>query len=321
MKYFDPHEQQYHSKYNRAFTKYLYRIKLLWYKYICKRRIFAIAPWISMSWGRVEHNNWGDDINVFFLSHIASDVLLPREVYAQPKSIYFKGMSNFPIVYTIGSVLHLVSEDNAIIWGSGLINEKLLPPIKSITIKAVRGPLTRKVLMDHGFDCPQVYGDPALLLPLYYHPRKIKKKIKLGIIPHYVDENKAELSQFKNDDSITIIHMTGYRNWTDVINQILSCECVASSSLHGIIISEAYGVPNLWVEIKEPIVGDSSRRFKFHDFFQSIGLDREAPFSIQTDTKIEDIINQCLKYKKAPGLNLQPLIDACPFKLKNQRYE
>ena len=37
--------------------------------------------------------------------------------------------------------------------------------------------------------------------------------------------------------------------------------------------------------------------------------------------KIEDIINRCLKYKKAPGLNLQPLIDACPFKLKNQRYE
>ena len=48
-------------------------------------------------------------------------------------------------------------------------------------VLAVRGPLSRNYLLENGVDCPDVYGDPALLFPKYYKPH-IYKKYKLGII-------------------------------------------------------------------------------------------------------------------------------------------
>ena len=319
MNYFDPHEQYEHSRYNRVFSRYFWRLMFLWNKYVLKKRICCIGAWVSMSWGRVEHNNLGDDLNMFLLRRISKDFLMPRYVYACPKKVFFKGLSSLPVVYAIGSVLHLIDRPDSIIWGAGLLKEAFLPSPKTLNIRAVRGPLTRKVLVANGYDCPAVYGDPALLLPLYYRP-VVKKKYKIGIVPHYVDEDKKELDKFKSDDSVLIIHMTGYDKWENVVKQMLSCEFVVSSSLHGIIISEAYGVPNLWAEVREPIIGDVSRRFKFHDFFMSIGLDRSAPYIITEKTSVEDLLRQKDGYAKAPGLDLKPLIESCPFRLKDITY-
>lgn len=39
-----------------------------------------------------------------------------------------------------------------------------------LDIRSVRGPVTRNILMDLGYDVPSVYGDPAILLPLFYNP-------------------------------------------------------------------------------------------------------------------------------------------------------
>ena len=85
-------------------------------------------------------------------------------------------------------------------------------------------------------------------------------------------------------------------------------------------VSEAYGVLNLWAEIRESIIGDVSRRFKFHDFFMSIGLDRSAPYIITEKTSVEDLLRQKDGYAKAPGLDLKPLIESCPFRLKDITY-
>ena len=315
--YFDPHHQRNHSRYNYTFSALFYWGILLWNHYILKKRVVKIEPWISMSWGQIEHNNWGDDINIFFLSKISSDCLLPGHAYANPEVIYFRSLPGSPSVYLIGSILHLIRYPNSIVWGSGLVNESLLPTIQPLHILAVRGPLTRKVLTEHGYDCPAVYGDPALLLPYYYFPKNARKKYRIGFIPHYVDEDKEELVKFTNDYSVKIIHMSGYKGWKTVIDQILSCEYIVSSSLHGLIIAEAYHIPNLWGEFREPLVGDISRRFKFHDFFQSIGLDREKPYCITHETTLIDLLNQKKYYKKAPGLDLRPLVQVCPFRIKD----
>lgn len=317
VKYYDPHQQRTHSINNIRFSRYLYWAILLWNHYVLRRRIIKIEPWISINWGRVEHNNWGDDIIMFFLREISSDCLLPGKAYAYPYQIDFKCLPGSMSVYSIGSVLHLITRPNSIVWGSGLINESLLPKTQQLNILAVRGPQTRKVLLANGIECPEVYGDPALLLPYYYSPQHIKKKYKVGIIPHYVDADKEELSHLAGAESAHVIHMSGYRSWRSVIDQILSCEFIVSSSLHGLIIAEAYHIPNLWVEIKEPIVGDISRRFKYHDFFQSIGLDRERPYCITKDTTLSALYEQKRNYQAASGLDLRPLVRACPFQIKD----
>jgi len=317
VKYFEPHTRKNHSINNIRFSRYFYWCILLWNHFVLRKRVIKIEPWISVNWGRVEHNNWGDDINMFFLRKISSDCLLPGRALAHPYRIDFIHLPNTEPVFAIGSIFKLISKPNSIVWGAGLINESLLPEVRPLKVLAVRGPLTRKVLLENGIDCPAVYGDPALLLPYYYSPKHIQKKYRVGIIPHYVDEDKEELQQLVGEDSAIVIHMSGYRSWKSVVDQILSCEYIVSSSLHGLIIAEAYNIPNLWVEIKEPLIGDESRRFKFHDFFQSIGLDRKAPYCITEQTTLSDLIEQKSHYQVAPGIDLRPLVHACPFHIKN----
>ena len=317
MNYFDPHTRIVHSRINVFFSKYYYLLIFLWNKYVLKKSVVVIDPWISMSWGRLEHNNWGDDINLFMLQRITTERLIPFQAFGYPYGVIgFRGISSYPVVSAIGSVLHLIKKQNTIVWGSGLINEQLLPPVRPRKILAVRGPLTRNVLLSHGYDCPEVYGDPALLLPYVYSPKKKQKKYRIGIVPHYVDYYKEELKKFIKDEDVLIISMFDYKKWTDVIDQINSCEVVVSSSLHGLIVAEAYKVPNVWVEIREPLIGDMSRRFKYHDFFMSIGLDRDVPYKIDINTTKEDLIKQSRIYKRAPGLSLRNLVNVCPFNIK-----
>ena len=314
--YYNPQARIAHSKTNRRFSRCYFFLKFLFNKYILRKKVSVINAWISVSWGRVEHNNWGDDINVFFLNYISKDCILPVRALAFPvESINFYGLGKYPVICAIGSILHMIDNPNTIVWGAGLLNENLLPPIAPRQILAVRGPLTRQVLISKGFDCPEVYGDPALLLPYFYKPKQIRKKYKLGIIPHYVDCQKEEVKRFEGDEEVLIIKMSGYRKWTDIVDQVNSCEFVVSSSLHGLIVAESYHVPNLWVEIREPLEGDASTRFKFHDFFQSLGLDRDEPFTFNCYATKEDLLAQKAKYVRAPGISLRPLVDACPIKL------
>jgi len=64
----------------------------------------------------------------------------------------------------------------ALVYGSGI--RDIQQNIKGGIIKCVRGPLTRKRLIEIGCNCPPVYGDPALLLPLYYN-QIVSKKYQL----------------------------------------------------------------------------------------------------------------------------------------------
>ena len=150
-----------------------------------------------------------------------------------------------------------------------------------------------------------------MLIPYYYSPT-IPKRYKLGIIPHYDDYDSPLLDQLKNNPDILFIKMEGYNSWTQVIDQIVSCENIASSSLHGLIMAEAYGIPNLWIEVTGQLLGG---HFKFHDFFCSLGIDREQPFKITPTTTYEGIMDALKSYKKG-FIDLKPLIEASPFPIK-----
>ena len=83
----------------------------------------------------------------------------------------------------------LFTKPNSIIWGTGCIDKGMIGE-KPSKVYAVRGPLTREELLKKGIECPEVYGDPALLYPMIYNP-KVEKKYKWGIIPHYIEFESA----------------------------------------------------------------------------------------------------------------------------------
>lgn len=283
---------------NKAFTKML----------MMSRELFTpniiVHACIYFDWGKIMSRNWGDDINYHLLKKLTHKNVIP---YDQSSLANRKHKTCH---MCIGSTITFNHVDETIVWGAGVIDPSKPLKHKPIKVLAVRGPLSRKYLLDHGVECPEIYGDPALLMPQVYMP-KSEKKFKLGIIPHYDDFDNPALDHLKRDSSIHFIRLEGYKKWTDVLDQIASCEYIVSSSLHGIIISEAYGIPNLWVDISGKLIGG---HFKFHDFFLSIGVDRKEAFVITEKTCKQDLLDTEANY--IPGhIDVSKLIEVSPFKL------
>lgn len=265
------------------------------------------VPVNSYAWmnydGSIDHSNWGDDINWYFLKEIISGHLISYD-HARLTKLFHR-----PNYVVIGSTIDLRANADSIIWGAGIIdsNTSCLPQFKEI--RAVRGPYTRKKLMELGFKCPEVYGDPALLIPLHYHP-SIDKRFRLGIIPHFHDYDRVK-AQIQNLKNVKLIDIRHYNHWHGFVDEILSCESIASSSLHGLIVSEAFKIPNIWIEFRDGISRD---HFKYHDFFASVGKTvNPVLISGYSDAlKIEESLSGWM-----PGeLDLRPLIDCSPFKLR-----
>ena len=180
---------------------------------------------------------------------------------------------------------------------------------------AVRGPITRKHLLEKGIECPEVYGDPSLLIPYYYSPN-LPKKYKIGLIPHWSSIDSAQVKRLEKDKRVHVIKLSGYKKWTDVIDELVQCEYIVSESLHGLIMAEAYGIPNLWVDITLKNIFDT----KFHDFFLSLQCDRDKSVKIDKNFTVEKALELLKDYKKGTMVDIKKLVDACPIEIKNQEF-
>lgn len=162
-------------------------------------------------------------------------------------------------LYTVGSILFF-GRQKATIWGSGLLT---YPPEGTkrstkfeLDIRAVRGPETRKILLEEGFKCPEVYGDPAILMPYVYKTKQVEKKVDYSVILHKSNRNEY-------DKQIPIL----CHDYREVIDQIVASKKIISTSLHGIIVAEAYGVPAV-------MLYDDRADFnllKYNDYYYSTG--------------------------------------------------
>jgi pyruvyltransferase len=252
---------------------------------------------INISWWGT-NGNWGDALNHILCNHISGKEVNKIETRTEDPIFRY---------YCIGSILEHVRAKNFEVWGSGLIAEHGKLKVKPNKIHAVRGPLTRKILLKQGYDCPEVYGDPALLYPNFYQPNA-KKKYAYGIIPHNIDKDNLWLNQFKNNPNVKIINIldpSGER----FIDEISECELILSSSLHGIIAGDAYGIPSYWIELSNKVIGNG---FKFRDYFASVNRPIQDPIIPKKGQTIKSFANKFYDYKI--DIDLNKLWDACPFK-------
>lgn len=192
--------------------------------------------------------NFGDILTPYVLDHFN----IKYEMVNSP---------NDASAMCIGSIIRRAT-DKMIVLGSGTVHTKHKLN-SNADYKFVRGPLTRKRIIECGGSCPEIYGDPALLLPLFCN--ESKKEFDVGITPHYVDYElvKNSFPDFK------IINLEN-TNPLDVAKEITKCRTIISSSLHGIIAAHAYGIPAAWVKFSNNIKGDN---IKFKDHYAALKLE------------------------------------------------
>uniref|UniRef100_A0A6C0BN66 Polysaccharide pyruvyl transferase domain-containing protein n=1 Tax=viral metagenome TaxID=1070528 RepID=A0A6C0BN66_9ZZZZ len=258
--------------------------------------------------------NWGDNISVFMFKKLS------KRGTCRQLSCF--GQGQHPNYLTIGSILRF-ADNNSIVWGTGFLfntepigvrswdrspalhNKVFTKPAK---VCAVRGKLTRKKLLSMGIACPEVYGDPALLFPMFYQPR-VKKVYALGVIAHYKHREHATIQRFKKRPGVLVIDIfqTGVHKLR-FIRQVLSCRYIVSSSLHGLVVADAYRIPNAWFIIpsSKALIGS----FKFLDHFSAVGRGMRA-LRLTSRLNTSQIIAKIPKLP--PPFNRQPLLQACPF--------
>lgn len=259
----------------------------------------AISEPIVVKWpqGGVVRENWGDKLNPHLVQLLSGRPVRNAADLA-------KTDLRTPIYSVIGSHLGGLTRRHTV-WGTGFIAATDRIKEAPGTICAVRGPLTRQMLLAQEVECPEVYGDPALLYPLFYRPQ-VEKAFDLGVIMHVRDRMVASLPAIPPGLKVREIDING--GIDDVIDQICRCRHIASSSLHGLIAAHAYRVPAVWLSFGDRLKGDG---LKFRDYFLSIGLTIDSPVLVDAATDCRSLIAQCRL--PAQGVDLVALLAACPL--------
>jgi len=182
----------------------------------------------------------------------------------------------------VGSVIDKLPEDwSGIIAGSGKLHEKTKVNFPNARILGLRGPLTAK-----GVKGNFALGDPALLCDELIGNQD--KEYDLGIVLHWTDKTLEQNPIFKKYNPL-IIRVSD--DPLEVIRQIGLCKKIVSSSLHVIIVADAFGIPRR-IEIPPRALSHPHQEgglFKWHDYSASIDMKLEIGVTQEPDKhKVND---------------------------------
>ena len=153
-----------------------------------------------------------------------------------------------------------------------------------------------------GIDCPEVYGDPTLLLPQLFpeFQRSSSPSLDYIVIPHFSDEEL--FSDLPNMVSVK-------EDWREVVGKILNSRFVISSALSGVIVAEAFGIPARL--LISPNENNTETIFKYSDYYY--GTNR---FNFRFATSVEEALE--MGGEPMPECDLERLLQAFPYDLFTQ---
>ena len=177
-------------------------------------------------------------------------------------------------LFAIGSILQIglrEARPGAAIWGSGL-REGIVPSdgrVDGLHVLALRGEQTRRALGS----CEVALGDPAILSGEVYAQRP-RQRAGISYVPHFTEFASRAGRTFigrLRDAGLKIIPPSLPAN--DVVYGCASSDVVISSSLHGLVVADALGIPALPAIPSPP---SNEPRFKYTDYESIYGVD-DAP--------------------------------------------
>lgn len=198
-------------------------------------------------WQTKEGINFGDDLSRVIVERILGHSIKHKSLESNEKNLL-----------AAGSILHF-ARDGDVIWGSGFRDNPLSEGrFHCLDVRAVRGPRTRELLLKMGVGCPEIYGDPAVLMG-YLFPEFKKED---PVYDYIIIPNIGEMKCFKNYRNIVLPTSP----WNEIVKKMMQSRLVISSSLHGIIVAESFGIPARLLKMTwiEPLL-------KYQDYYESTG--------------------------------------------------
>lgn len=205
--------------------------------------------------------NVGDVLNTYMIPKITG------------RSVHKSYTHKFEHLMAIGSLLEGAGP-RSVIWGSGSINGTgPIRPVTAARICALRGKKSLALMekaCGTSLDVP--LGDPALLMPMFYDPA-VETDKEIGIVPHHSEKDLSrQLGKLITDDHLIIDVALDPETF---IQQMKRCNVVMSSSLHGLILADAYGIPSKWISISDRLKGGD---WKFGDYYSVTSTPMESPY-------------------------------------------
>ncbi|WP_454917636.1 polysaccharide pyruvyl transferase family protein [Xanthobacter sediminis] len=229
-------------------------------------------------------------------------------------------LSSLPVVHAghairgtrmaaVGTIGHMLRNGDITVWGTGAsryCNPHATPraarvpfvpqPGTRYRVAATRGPVTRALFKEENAVGPAVFGDPVWLLPQFYRP-PVEKKWELGVIVHLSELDgsgvesivRRELRRYhvpdELRDTVRIIHTRTAISadaLRERLDEILACRRLVSTSLHGMVFAESYGIPCLYFAPRgerrglcvRPLDPDDGNDLRITDLYQGLGLDK-----------------------------------------------
>ena len=239
--------------------------------------------------------NFGDALSPLVVSLLAGR----RVVYANDGAK----------LVALGSIFFAL-QDGDVVWGAGLARREHVTyaaRARGVTYRALRGPATARLLRAHGIPDSIPLGDPAILLPLLIE-NDVVPEHEVGIVPHW-----SHLPDFERDLRDSCVKLVDVCEPFDVVARaILSCKLVLSTSLHGVILAESYGIPALLVCYGSHPRGDAT---KYIDYFESTGRD----FHARPIARVSDITRLAAQASRVPTprFSRDSLLDSFPYPVRS----
>lgn len=213
-----------------------------------------------------------------------------------------------PVLFGIGSVLgpdHYTAfkPSSVTVWGSGMMNLTDAAERENVKFLAVRGPLTRDRL---GLPRNFPIGDPGLLLPQLLKLPEPQFPGQMLYVNHCGRPKVLTPDGFEGH----VTMLTAESNALKLTGRIAKAMFVASESLHGCVIAQAYGVP--WAPCT--IGTDRPMGDKWNDWFAYLGLSLRQYF-LPADPGCAWVWWDRVGRHAKTG-NLSPLLKAFPAKLE-----
>lgn len=214
------------------------------------------------------HPNFGDTLTPWLLPHYG---VIP--VYREPRHARLSG---------VGSVLEFMPETfDGVIWGSGLMNdrERTLP---AATPLAVRGPLTAERL---GLRETVAFGDPGILVSRHI-PRSLVTS-QIVAVPHGHHRSHPGLSRLLASEPGRAKTANVHQGARGAVREISAGAVVLTTSLHGLITADSYGIPAVWTMLTPALEGAD---FKFRDYEATVIPGRSRFVAFDDLRTLDDVV-------------------------------